>query len=302
MAFGQTLIKPQTANKTTADGEPAQQFTWQWIPVNGGNATDNEPKGGNRRIRLLPELDNEGNLVKPMEAATETRFLEVWLPVTSEGQQKRGRIILDWRKPWSNPYWELVAKPTEKGSQARTAMRQKFALNVLDRTPVYFTAEGVAVYPDENGAYRLNPQGKIIQFTPDGKPTPLNQVRILEQTTGDPGGKHFFQLIVDAIAGLEDGDGNTREPYEVDLQISVKGIDKMVRRGVRALSSFSKLDDVFVFAPRYNLEQWLRPWPDEAVIAVINGADFNEVVTTFGLTLYPELKVQEKPEEELFDN
>jgi len=302
MAFGETLVKPQSSKANVSDGEEKQQFVWQWIPVNGGNITDNEPKGGSRRIRLLPELDSTGNLVKPMVAATETRFLEVWLPVTVDGQSKRGRVILDWRKPWDNPYWELVAKPTDKGSQQRKAMKQKFALNVLDRTPVYFTDENVAVYPDENGVYRLNPQGKIIDFTPQGKPTPLNQVRILEQTTGDPGGKHFFQLIVDAIAELEDADGNKRQAYEGDLQISVKGIDKAVRRSVRALSNFGTLPDEFIYAPRYDLAKWLRPWPDEAVIAIINNADFGEVVETFGLTLYPELTAPIAASEELFDD
>ncbi len=289
MAFGQTVTEKKV--RTATDGEATQSFEWQWIPLNGGNRKDKEVKGGARKIRLLPEI-KDGKVVvdeggKPV-AATESRFLEVWMDVMKDGQMKPQRIILDWRKPFDNPYWELVAQPTEKGSPQRRAQRQKFALNVIDLTPVLVSENGRYVYPDEEGVYRIGATGQFVD-TPEGKPTPLRKVRILEQSAGDAGGRHFLQQVIDAVTNLEDGDGEPRQPHEVDLLIKVTGIDVDTRRSLRPTANFNPLPDELVFAPRYDLDAWTKPWPDEAVIALINGADFNEVVEQFNIQLFPEL-------------
>lgn len=291
MAFGQT-VKEKPAKTERADGEQAQTFEWQWIPLNGGNKKDKEVKGGSRKIRLLPELDANGNVAigedgKPI-AATESRFLEVWIDVMVDGQMKPRRIILDWRKPFNNPYWNLIANPTEKGSPQRKAQRQKFAINVVDLTPVIQDENGRYVYPDEEGVYRLSAQGQFVDV-PEGKPQPLRKVRILEQSAGDAGGKHFLQQLIDAVSQLEDGEGEPRQPHEVDLLIKVTGIDVETRRSLRPTANFNALSDELIHAPRYNLDEWTKPWPDEAVIALLNSADFNEVVEQFNIKLFPEL-------------
>lgn len=291
MAFGNSL-KEKPAKREYAEGEQPQTFEWQWMPLNGGNKKDKEVKGGSRKIRLLPEVAN-GKVVADefgkQVTAGESRFLEVWLDVMVDGQMKPRRIILDWRKPFNNPYWNLVAQPTEKGSPQRKAQRQKFAINVVDLTPVLVDENSRYVYADENGTYRLSAQGQFVD-TPEGKPQPLRKVRILEQSAGDAGGKHFLQQLFDAVNGLEDGDGEPRQPHEVDLLIKVTGIDVDTRRSLRPTANFNSLPDELVFADRYDLDTWTQPWPDEAVIALINGADFNEVVEQFNIQLFPELK------------
>lgn len=289
MAFGQT-VKEKSVKQAT-DGEQTQVFEWQWIPLNGSNKRDKLGseqiyKGGSRKIRLLPEIVDG----KPTnESAAEVRFLEVWMQVMVDGQMKPRRVILDWRKPFNNPYWNRVANPTEKGSPERKAQKQKFAMNVIDLTPVVQDSEGRYVYPNENGQYIVSAQGKLVDEIND-KPQPLRKVRILEQTAGDQGGKHFLQQLINAFADLEDSNGEPRQPHEVDVVIRVTGVDVDTSRSVRPTANFNPLSDDLLLAPRYDLATWAQPWPDEAVNALIDGADFAEVVEQFNIKLWPELE------------
>lgn len=292
MAFGKSL--KETPTKQTAADSDQVTYEWQWMPIVGGNQRDKDVKGGTRKFKLLPEVDlNIGRLVlddeNNMQTASETRFLAVWMNVLVDGTPNQPRrIILDWRKRFKNPYWELVAAETEKGSPERKAMRDLFAINVLDKTPVLTDASGRYVYPDENGVYRLGANGKYVDVL-KGTGTALNKVRILEASAGDAGGKHFLQQLMDAVTGLEDADGEVRQPYEAELVLKVSGIGVDTRRALRATANFSKPTDSVIYMPRYDLETWLKPWPDDAVKALINGADFNDVVEQFSLVLYPEL-------------
>lgn len=298
MAFGQTVKeKPE---RKQADGDQTQTFEWQWVPLSGGNKKDKVGgeqilKGGSRKIRLLPAIE-DGKIVTDeygkQVTATESRFLEVWMDVMVGGQALPRRIILDWRKQFDNPYWNLVAQPTEKGSPQRKAQKHKFAINVIDLTPVLTDANGRFVYPNETGQYIVSATGKLTDEV-EGKPQPLRKVRILEQSAGDAGGRHFLQQLIDAVSGLEDGDGEPRQPHEVDLLIKVAGVDVDTRRSLRVTANFNALPDELIFAPRYDLENWTRPWPDEAVTALINMADFNQVVDQFNIPLFPELLVAE---------
>jgi hypothetical protein len=293
MAFGSTVTE-KTVRKTNEDGETTQQFEWQWLPLNGGDKRDGEVKGGPRKIRLLPELRADGTL-NLLATETEYRFLEVWMPVMVDGTMKPRRIILDYQNPWKNPYWLLVAEPTEYKSPQRKAQRHKFATNVIDLTPVLTDENGRYVYPDEKGVYRLSAQGKFVDVV-KGTPTPLNKVRILESSAGDKGGRHFLQSLIDSVEDLQDSDMNPRQPHEADLLIKVTGIDIDTRRAVRATSNFAPLPEALLYAPRYDLASWTKPWHDDAVKALIAGADFNEVVEAFNIKLYPELAtVEETP-------
>lgn len=297
MAFGSTLSERPV--RTAVDGESTQTYEYQWIPLNGGNKKDRLVKGGNRKIRMLPELDANRKLVLDGDGntvpATENRFLEVWVDVNLGGQTVPRRIILDWRRQFDNPYWNMIAEPTPPKSPQRKAQRHKFAMNVVDLTPVLQDAEGRYVYPDENGVYQLSAQGKFVEPI-TGRGTPLRKVRILESTAGDKGGRHFLQQLITQITGVEDGDGEPRQAHEVDLLISITGIDVDTQRPIRTTANFSPLPDELIYAPRYNLAEWTKPWPDEAVTLLLQGADFNEVIEQFGITLFPSLEDLTTPE------
>lgn len=302
MAFGQTMEeKPiRSGQAVNEDGTPIV-YAWQWIPLAGTNSRDNgKVKGGVRKIRLLPALDTAGQIIvvdDVEQTETETRFLAVWLDVQIEGKPAKRRAMLDWRRPFDNPYWKLVAEKTAKGSPERKAMKQMFALNVVDRSMVLFDENDQPIYANEQNEFILTAKGQFIQGNaPTGKPAPLNQVRILEQSAGQSGGKHFLQQLFDAVKGFEDGDSTVRWPHEFDLTISITGVDIETRRPIRPVANFKRLPDELLFAPRYNLVDWATAWPDEAVIALIEGADFNEVAKDYNLVLYPNLPMVEVPE------
>lgn len=294
MAFGQTLQEPKKKTVSTDDGSTPNLIEYATIPLKGGNKKEQRVKGGARRIRILPELDENGVLVRDsndnMQASAEVRFVEVWMDVNVGSGMAARRIILDWRNPFKNPYWERIAQPTDRGSKQRKAIRQMFVINVLDKTPVLYDDAGNVVYPDENGAFVINGAAKFVDEV-HGKPTPLNKIRILEGSAGDKGGRHFLQSIFDEFEGLEDSDGNPRQPHEVDLIVRVTGIDTDTRRTVRSVQGFTPIDEAYIYAPRYDLVTWAKPWPNDAINALIDGAEFNEVIETFGIQQYPELKV-----------
>lgn len=301
MAFGATQEKAKQA--TTGD-EVA--FEWPWIPLNGGHKT--ELKGGIRKIRLLPELNEHGELVvvpvvdrtgkvvkdkmTPV-TATETRFTEIWWKFMVDGQERPRRIFVSSDNPWNNPYWEgcsnfVGAKSTEKGSPERKAMKQRFCINVLDRTPVIINADGYPVYADENGVYCLTAAGRKVDVL-TGTPEPFNKIRILEQTAGQSGGRHFFQQLVDLIGTVEDSDGVIRDLFEFDVIVKITGADINTNRSAKPTANFKSLEESFIFAPRYDLVTWAKPWPNDAIESLLNGRDYNEVVAEFDIQQYPQL-------------
>lgn len=311
MPFGAT--QQQKAASTTT--EESNQIEWPWIPLNGGH--NNEVKGGIRKIRLLPELDANGQLVQipatdktgkvikgklVAVTATETRFIEVWYKCKIDGKDASRRFFLDANDPWNNPYWNDVAKPTEKGSPERKAMKQRFAINVFDRTPVIIDTNGYIIYPDENGVHRLSVTGKIVDAV-TGTPAPLNKVRILEQTAGQPNGKHFFQQLMNLLGTVEDSDGNIRDLHEFDVTVKITGADILTNRTANPTANFKPLTDEEIYLPRYNLTEWAKPWPNDAIDDLLGGKDYNDVIAEYKIPQYPELVTfgKKAETEELFD-
>lgn len=291
MAFGKTMTKPKP---TTADGTEAQQFEHQWM--NTGN--------GIRKLRILPEVingvltqeqatDSTGKIIKGETVTipeTEVRWLEAWWDVMVGGQTQRRRLILDWRNKWNSPLWKHIQANYEKGSQERKALKDRFGINVLDMTPVLFDGNGRVVYPDINGVYNVPAYGSKRVETVMGDPKPLNRVRIFEGSTGDIGGKHLFQQVADLAEGLEDTSGKPRGIHEVTLILKTQGEGIKTTRGIRQSSDFAPLSDEYVFAPRYDIAEWSKPWPSEMIERLIDGEDFNDLVEEYNIKLFPELQ------------
>lgn len=313
MAFGQTRqqeAKPKTDDSTEERNSPP----WPWIPIKGGT-TDNKGnvlslKGGLRKIRLLPALDSFGNLVEvPLTdrngnviksqfttvPETEIRFVEIWWAFMVDGKERKNRFWIDWQGDgrWDNPFWEL-AKATEKGSEERKAFREHFLINVVDKTPVIFDNQGYPVYPDESGKYVVTALGTLLKEPMKGDPEPLNQIRILQGTSGrtNPPGKHFYQDFVNLIGTVENPD-NPKLVYnmhEFDISINVHGAGRDTQRSANPTLNLKPLPDSLVYAPRYDLATWAKPWPNEAIEAVLAGKDYNDVMAEYGIQQYPQLK------------
>jgi hypothetical protein len=284
MAFGQTLKEAQKGNSTEGN-----TFNSPFLPT----------KSGKRVFRVLPIYDNEGNLIAP----TETRWLEVWWEVNVETPFKKRRLMLNWLNPYENPIWEYIQATTEPKSKDRSAKmpKNKFALNVLDRTPVIVLENGDVVYADETNKWTISANNKFIpEVKADIKAAPLNQVRILEGSAGREGGKHLLQNLVTTSENIDhpSGDGRLAQLYEVDLRLSTTGRDlDDTSRGFFITSNFKPLTKKELALPRYDLEAWTKPWPNDALQALLDGKNFDEVVEQHGIVLYPKLIQKEEDED-----
>lgn len=300
-----------TPQKPVSGEGEKQVFESQWMPkVNG-----------TRLFRLLPALDNDGQIILTPRLSTvtgmpvtkkaatgktaslkdltvvgpepeeEVAFLAVWWTVLVDGQPTQRRLILDPERRWNNPLWKYVEKKFEKGTPERSAFKTLCAMNVYDMTPVV-EFEGNIFYPDDKGDFRVQAtagNGKLVTNAVEGDSRPLNKIRILEISTGEMGGKHTFQQLADLANSVEDSDGLIRRLPEFDLKLRTQGSGIKTTYSIRNTSNFKPLPNEVAQLPRYNLRQWLAPWPDAAIEALLNEEDFNEVVAEHNIVLFPSL-------------
>lgn len=316
MAFGQTRAQEARKQAKTEDsGEETQTRVWPYIPIKAGTADKNDNpitlKGGLRRIRMLPALDEHGNLVKVPATdrygeviknggmvtipESEVRYVEIWWSVMVNGKMQKRQFWIDWQGEgrWKNPFWAM-ANETDKGSDERKALKEYFLINVVDKTPVLFDDKGYPVYPDEKGKFCINALGNKLDTPLTGEPQPLNQIRILQGTSGrtDPPGKHFFQQFVNMIGTVEDEDDAKKvfQLHEFDISINVHGAGKSTSRSANSMMNRKPLPDSLVYAPRYDLAAWAKPWPNDAISDLLDGADYFETMKKYEIQQYPQLK------------
>lgn len=120
-----------------------------------------------------------------------------------------------------------------------------------------------------------------------------NAMKILNQSAGKEGGKHFLGQLV-AMNGngalLSRETGKPLKITETDLRIITSQSDpknpltitRMIVQGLNV--------DPFVPTQMYDLQSWIKPWPVDAMQEYLDGADYNEVRAKYGLTAFPTLK------------
>jgi hypothetical protein len=324
MAFGQTR-QQEAKPKTETTEEKTEGFAWPWIPLKAGTedkkGNPTSIKGGLRRLRLLPALDAHGNLIEVPATdrygnvrkgvlttvpETEVRFVEVWWMFMVNGKEQKRNIRIDWqgKQRWDNPLW-AIANETDKGSEERKAFKEHFCMNVVDKSFVVFDDKGYPVYADEKGKFVITALGTRLDTPVEGDPQPLNQIRILQGTSGrtDPPGKHFYQDFVNLINLVENDDDSklTYQLHEFDITVNVSGYGKSTSRPVNATNNRKPLPDSLIYAPRYDLATWAKPWPNEAIQDLLDGKDYYEVMKAYDIQQYPQLKAV-RTEEMPFDD
>lgn len=293
MAFGSSM-KAQTAS-ASGSGEK-KTFINQWLdPQRGLYRT------GRRVFRILPMVDDEGVMIPGEDGrgitSDEVRWAEFWIPVIDNGRQRQQRVIVDWKNPFNNPVWERLyadlpkETPEGKPNPKRVLPKQRFAINVLDRTKVLYGPNGEVLYPNEQDKYFILENN--IPKEVKGTPTVHNQVRILEGSTGKAGGKHMLQQLLDYVDSVSDPtDESERKLYlhEFDLALKVTGENQDTRRSFQLASNFKPLTAEQLALPRYDIAAWATPWPNEALDALLDGEPFNEVIERYpNIVLYPSL-------------
>lgn len=285
MAFGNSMTK-QAERKNTATDTDGQKYEHQWVDLHAGT----------RVVRLLPSSDDAR---QPEE---EVRWAEVWLELPAGGY---ARVMLDWQNPWNNPIWSFVQAQQKAGVEAfqkgkeqyrRMMPKQRFGINVLDKTPVVFDEDGNVIYPNEKGVMNTNARGKIVGIVP-GEPKPLNRVRILEGSAGQKDGKHLLQQFIDTAENIEDNEGNQRGLAEVDIRVRTTGTGIDTKRSLFPLANFKPLTDEEMSLPRYDIAAWAKPWPNEMIERLMDGEDLAELVQEFGIVQFPQLKEVTAPKE-----
>lgn len=306
MAFGSSM-KEQKRTGGSGDGEK-QTYESQWMPkVAGVRPFRLLPAMKDGEVLLTPRLSStgaelrEGNkkngavLMGP-EPEEEVGFLSAWWEVMIDGSPQKRRLIMDASKDnarFNNPLWDYIQKNFAKGAPERSTIKWLCALNVYDMTPVIHY-EGNIYYPDNSKPPKYRVQayignGRLVTNPVEGEAAPLNKVRILEISTGEPGGKHTFQQLADLASTVEDSDGLIRRLPEFDLKLTTQGEGIKTIYSIRNTANFKPLSEEVIKLPRYNLHEWLKPWPDDAIVALLDGADFNEVVEEYNITLFPSL-------------
>ncbi len=318
MAFGSKMA--DLGKRDTGGSGESKSFVSPWLPLGLGT----------RVARILPVVDSQGNVVltdrlspasglplregnkktgkvlQGPEPESEVPFLAAWWEVKVDGQMKPRRLILDInveKARFNNPLWKHIEKYyPDQNSRERKAIKTMFAINVLDLSPVLYNEQGMLFYETQPGVFNLlanGASGRIISANDDNfhLPTgtsedaaPNNKVRILEGSYGAAGGRHLFAQLVELAESVEDSDGMIRRLPEFDIRIRTQGTGIDTVRSIRNTSNFKPLDLAFVRLPRYDLQTWLKPWPNEAIEDLINGKDFNEVVEGYGIKLFPELE------------
>jgi hypothetical protein len=224
----------------------------------------------------------------------ETRFAEFWITVMADGRQRQQRVMVNSQNPFKNPVWERLYSdmPKEKNGKPnpdRKLPKQRFALNVVDLTKVIELPNKQFSYPSEDGKYYVMQDGKPVKV--DGTPTPLTQVRVLEGSAGAAGGKHMLQGLADLVGSVSDPNDEEKilQLYEFDIALKVSGEGTDTRRSWTLGGNFKPIPAEFLTLPRYDLETWTKPWSDDVLNRLLDGEDFNEVMETAGITLFPRL-------------
>jgi len=279
MPFGASM--KSTSQSGTASVEGSYANIWM-DPQRGSNRT------GRRVFRILPDISSStGVLVMPEEAA----FAEYWITVKAQGKDRKQRVMIAPDRRYNNPVFNRLFAHLPK--EEREIAKLRFAINVLDKTKTIAvdvsknngSKETVYAYPNEKNEYYTADGAKLA-----GVPAPLNQVRILEGSNGREGGKHMMQGLIDLIGVTHPTDEDrVMSLYEFDIALRIAGEGTNTRRVFSVGGDFNPIPEKYITLPRFNLQEWAKPWDDGALEALLNGEDLYEVVQSYNITLTPKL-------------
>lgn len=327
MAFGdksKKMADERKASSERGDGEK-ESFVSFYMPRGSGI----------RLFRWLPEIDKDrnpvltpristagtelregnkktGKILMGMIPTEETVFYFAWWEVMVGGSLVKRRLVVanTEQEFWTNALRKHIKENFEKGSEEYKVIKNVFAVNVFDMSPVKRNTKGQVFYQSESGNFDLmayGPTGKIItdlDQLPDKsiKEAPLNEVRVLEASYGESGGKHLFAQFEDLMNDVEDpksDEGAILRLPEFTMRLKGTGSGLKSVFSVKQTNDLKPLSREIAALPRYNLEQWAKAWPNEALQDLIDGRDYDEVIQEYKISLQPELEVL--TEEALFE-
>lgn len=286
-------------------------------------------------------LDDEGTVIRnELDVEAAIPFAEYWISVNDEkkdGGKRNQRVFVS---PWNifdNPIWNRIMMPMPKeveGKDGKMVKNQdrktpaiKFALNVFDRTPVILSpVDNLPIYPNAEGKYIDMADPKNPMELDKKLAKPHNKVKVLEgsarietKTDLDTGEKYqvlstegnsLFANIMKVYGTVttEDQEGNDI-PVALplfDLRVSTAKTGPLPQNiGRTVLSGNSKPmanQEEIWNSPRYMLEQFYQPWPNDAIDRLLDGEDINTILEEYSIERYLTLEgaeTQETAEDEI---
>jgi hypothetical protein len=227
---------------------------------------------GSRRIRLLP---NPANPEQPMMGPV---VLEAWVTLKRGEKEIRRPIFVD--------------ESTRKLLPAAVAESVKLQafINVFDKTLVVRRENGV-VYPNAVNQYVV--EGKELSE----RPARRNEIVVLKGSVSQRGGRGLFNDLDDLSRTTFDEDTGKLIPLStVDLQIKTVGQGLLTKRTITVHSADrNPLPENALDAGVYDLYTYCKPWPADAVRAVVAGEDYDTIVKEYSIPVVPLLQPIARP-------
>jgi len=251
---------------------------------------------GGKRVSVSPFLTfNPGDRFIRI-LGQEVLYYRYYLRVNIKGSQKDRSIVAG---GFNNPIRDFMESIGPEDPRYRT-VSQRFYINVIDRTLVKITSQGIPVYADENGVYP--DKDPITQEDISSKdPAPHNQIRILETGKG-----LMDQLDMIDKSGIRDPKTlDVLGIHDFDVKIRVRGRGKEMKKFAMADTGYNEELPSEVFSyPRYDLHEMTKPMPEDAIRRILDGEDYIDVISSIGREIgkYPMFNpvVEGDEEEDLF--
>jgi hypothetical protein len=243
---------------------------------NGGNRMPNvflDVKEGKRTFRFIPDVNNPG---EPLQGEI---VMSLWMPVKRDGIMVERRVFID-------DSARRVLPDT-----IREKIKNRFFLNVYDRTRVIKMADGSVVYPNPKNEFWKKDGDRNAQIA-DIRPEPNNAIMVLEGSvsfrTDRRGG--LLNDIDDLSKTLFDEEGTKLIPItEVDIEMVTRGTGMATTRTVHPGMNREPFPKSALELPVYDLKAFTKPWPVQAIKALLDGAEYNEVLKNYNLVIVPQL-------------
>jgi hypothetical protein len=241
---------------------------------------------GKRTFRFIPDPKNPG---EPLQGEI---VLSVWMPVMKDGKLVERRVFID--EAGRKLLNEADKAAGREGDTAWAGkIKRRFFLNVYDRTRVIKLPDGTIVYPNlKNEYWQKNSDGKLSQIA--GQSEPNNTVMVLEGSVSLRADRRGGLLndLDDLSKMIYDDSGTKLVPItQVDIEMVTKGTGLATTRTVHPGMNREKFPVDSATLPVYDLKNFTKAWPIDAIGALIHGSEYGEVVKNFNLLMVPQATV-----------